>query len=217
LQAGISNGGLELGFTELLSTSSNVVLEFTATAETASIILTVFGDGAQASFDNISVQKLEPIPMTTAVLVKMGVGSDELLGSDKTKNVLSVSDASSVPIYFRGDTTITNSKIISSTDYTKYSEITGVWDAGEYHLKLVQISEDGTQFRVGNKRYSSEGVAIDSTIVWSSWTTYDGSFDPLTYLRFGYSITVPIGIKMFQQWDELVDDAVLIKYVEKNL
>ena len=54
-------------------------------------------------------------------------------------------------------------------------------------------------------------VAIDANIVWRSWANYDGSMNPLTHLRFGYNLTVPIGFLQVQLWNKSASDAEILK------
>ena len=53
-------------------------------------------------------------------------------------------------------------------------------------------------------------VAIDANIVWGSWVAYDGSMNPLTHLRFGYVLTVPIGFLQTQLWNKSASDAEIL-------
>lgn len=166
--------------------------------------------------DNISIQKLEPIPMTTAVLLKMGVGSDDL-GTNEYHNLTDVRGDGTFSRFGKDGTDVPSAHV--AYDLTTYSGIfdaTG-WTSGEYHLKIVQVSEDGLTFRVGNKRYTSAGVAIDTDIVYSAWAAYDGSFDPEDYIRFGYDITVPFGLKAFAQFNVLATDEDITKLMEDSL
>jgi hypothetical protein len=69
-------------------------------------------------------------------------------------------------------------------------------------LKIVETNTSGDEFRVGNKSYTEDMIAIDTNIVWSSWWPYDGSFNPETYLKLAYGSTVPLWFKQIQVWSE---------------
>jgi len=154
-----------------------------------------------------SIQKLLPSRCTVAALVKMGVGSAEL-ASGQSSITLSVN--SGAVLYVKD---LAGSKIIgNSSDSTNYPALNGTWSANEYHLKIVQTNSAGTKFRVGNKR-----LTIDSAIQWSAWSTYDGSFNPLTHLRAAFNGTVPMHLKNIQTWDRPVPDATITDWAEARL
>jgi hypothetical protein len=67
------------------------------------------------------------------------------------------------------------------------------WNRNEIHARYVQTNPASPlQWRVGYRRYTAAMVAIDAAIVWSSWVAYDGSMNPLDYLRSFYNNTTPI-------------------------
>ena len=51
---------------------------------------------------------------------------------------------------------------------------------------------------MGYQRFTSSMVEITAGIQWShpgaesTWAVFDGSFNPLTYLRFGLNLSVPV-------------------------
>ena len=85
-----------------------------------------------------------------------------------------------------------------SYDGVNVTSQSGTWSANEIHRRYVQTSSDGTKLRVGYQRYTSAMVEITSGIQWSNtgaestWATFDGSFNPLSYLRLGMNLTVQI-------------------------
>jgi hypothetical protein len=173
------------------------------TAESANTLLGVFArtNGTDFVIKLNSVQKLNPATMTAAALVTMGVGSDELGGFTRlinpgSPNFLYVQDDHFVAVSYDG---------------TSYALIGGTeWDRGEQHLKLVQTNTDGSQFRVGNQR-----IDIDSEIQWSSWTTFDGSFDPTEYLRFALNNTVPLWLKGWALYKRSLSDTEIAKVLKE--
>jgi hypothetical protein len=137
---------------------------------------------------------------TCAALVTMGVGSSEMVAGS-THNVMSVNNTRASILYYHDF--LGSPRIVRAYDgETLSGVISGSWDRKEIHLKVVETNTNGTQFRVGNKRYTEDMVAIDSNMVWSAWTTYDGSFNPETYLKLAYGSTVPLWFKQIQVWSE---------------
>lgn len=161
---------------------------------------------------SVTWQKLNPATITLAAIVTMGVGSDELALSQR-ELLLSQNDAGRSSIYLErfpgGD-----SKIIQSFDGTTAISLTAnnePWSRNERHIKVVQMNITGTQFRAGNLR-----IGIDSSIQWSSWAAFDGSFDPLTYLRYMLNNTVPMWMRQVQLWSAgEVAEAEILKLAER--
>lgn len=160
------------------------------------------------SFRNLSIQKLAPTPMTTAVLVKMVVASGVVDGS-----IYSVNDVTTGMLYSQG----TISRILRAGDGTNTTVYVKTWAAGVYQLLLMQVSTDGTQLRIGYRIYDSDGVPIDADIVWRPWLSYDGSFDPVDYGRFGLNTNMPFGLLQFQQWNKLATNEEILGLVTKVL
>lgn len=154
----------------------------------------------------LSAQKLNPAVGTIAALVKMGVGSDELIGDTVQKNIASVNDSAiEAMIMSRGAPSDPDSKIVTAYDGATFNAIAQSWSRGETHLKIVQYN--GTQFRLGSFRYG-----VDSPIQWSSLVAFDGSFNPLDYLRLAFNGTVPLYFQQLQVWSESdVADAEILK------
>lgn len=149
--------------------------------------------------------------LTLAALVTMGVGSDELANDTAVRSVLTpINSTLNTLYYFKGGDG--RSTIVGSTDGTTFLEsVSTPWARNERHLKIVQTNTAGTQFRVGNLR-----IGIDSSIQWSSWAAFDGSFDPLTYLRYMLNTTVPMWMRQVQLWsDGEVADSEILKLAER--
>lgn len=143
-----------------------------------------------AVIDNISIQLLLPAVCTTMAEHYMGVGSADFTSN---KSLLSANSSELSVIYLSHDA------IAKSYDQTAGIGVFGIsWSANEIHRRYVQTSSDGTKYRVGYQRFSSAMVEITSGIQWShtgaesTWATFDGSFNPLTYLRLCLNVTVPI-------------------------
>ena len=144
---------------------------------------------------------------TATALVWMGVGSGEmpatsdlihfLICNESIQNMLFASNAAGV------------NRIVRGGDGTNLTFLAQAWNRGEIHLKVVQTNAAGTQFRVGNRRYTSAMVPIDA-LTWGAWVNYDGSMQPLTHLRFGYNSTVPLGFLQTQTWAKSCTDAEIL-------
>ena len=101
-------------------------------------------------------------------------------------------------LYFKRETS-GDYRSVSSYDGANWAHISNKsWSANEIHRRYVQTSSDGTKFRVGYQRYTSAIVEITSGIQWShtgaesTWAAFDGSFNPLSWLRLCLNVTVPI-------------------------
>jgi hypothetical protein len=130
----------------------------------------------------------EPATCTVAAEVTMGVGSEDLGSDSYYNNATCRNDHIWSTDFGYGKGGSGAPVIVTSYDKTNVRNISSInWSRNERHIKLVQTNADGTQFRVGNKR-----IGIDEAIQWSSWTSFDGSFNPLTALRLAYGTTVPI-------------------------
>lgn len=158
-----------------------------------------------------SVQALNPAVVTASALVTMGVGSDELVGDSVSKRLLGIQDGSGNLLFYRGDNVEADSQIVHSTDGVAFPGMAGTWARGEIHRKVVQTNEAGTQFRVGNQRLNADGSEIDSDILWSSYVAFDGSFDPLDFLRVALGHTVPLWIRAINVWDKVATDDEIIQ------
>jgi hypothetical protein len=197
-------GGIGLGISSVqdviyaFEESKIITFDFTAISSSTTLIVRANGAPLMTGWvDNISVQRLssplmqcfekangESATCTAAAEVTMGVGSGDLTVSNLP--ILSFADSFYYNKLYIGDTT--TRQIVRANDGPNNTAFTGTgWNRNERHIKIVQTNADGTQFRVGNKR-----IGIDEAIQWSSWTSFDGSFNPLTALRLAYGTTVPI-------------------------
>ena len=163
----------------------------------------------------LSVQKLNPAVCTATALVKMGVGSGEL--STSTTIDLLICDDATLGLISARKSSSGDEYLATSSDNTRLPYILGTWDRNEIHAKTVRVSADGTQFQVGNKRYSEDGAEIDTAIQWSSLVAFDGSFDPEEYLRLFLNNTVPIGLIALEVWNKSASDDEILKYIEREL
>lgn len=197
-----------------LTSASNIgVLPAEGTSTYNAIRVITSNDGVTVRIN--SVQKLNPAITTCAALVTMGVGSGELSNGTSIP-VGSCNNSSHGGIYARKESSgIENS--VGAWDGTTYLTKTGTWNRGEIHLKVVQTGVTGEYFRVGNKRYTSAGEEIDSTIQWSSWTAFDGSFDPLDYLRIALNNTVPMWLKGLEVWDKAATETEILKRLSREV
>lgn len=126
---------------------------------------------------------------TVAAVVTMGVGSGDLPSGLAVSHV-GCRDTTYNDVLFSYDNGAGAQRLVRSSDAVNQATYVGDgWSRNERHIKIVQTNAAASQFRVGNQR-----VGIDSAIQWGSWETYDGSFNPLTYLRAAYGNTVPLWI-----------------------
>ena len=166
---------------------------------------------AGVTFSNLSVQKLETATLTLAAIVTMGVGSGELVGDTTSRNILSCAGTVVNPLYFRGETVEITSRISAASDGASSLRVENTWQRGDIHIKLVQTNSTGTQYRVGNLQ-----IGIDSSVQWSAWANFDGSFNPVTYLRFMVINSVPMWMRQVQLWsDGEVDESEILKLAER--
>lgn len=150
------------------------------------------------SFDNISIQKLLPATCTVLAEAAMGVGSGELPISTNV-DCVGAKDSTSNLIYAQIGSDASK-RIVRSYDGTTGLQIIQTWDRNEVHKRAVQANASG--FRVGYRRFESDGVTPISDWVWSAYSAFDGSFDPLDYLRVAYGSTVPMHFRSLSLWDD---------------
>jgi hypothetical protein len=147
----------------------------------------------------VSVQKLNPAECTVLSEMYMGVGSAELPRTTSQINSITCKNTADSLLSFRGDATLGQERISVSTDSVNFVALIGNWSRDEVHKRAAQ--SNGTQFRVGYRRYESDGITPISDWVWSTYSAFDGSFDPLEYLRFGYLNTVPMWLRKCVIWN----------------
>ena len=163
------------------------------------------GSTGTTNITSISIQRLLPAVCTVMAETYMGVGSGDFTSN---KSLLSANSSELSVIYFAHDS------IAKSYDQTAGTGVFGMsWSANEIHRRYVQTSSDGTKYRVGYQRYTSAMMEITSGIQWShtgvesTWAAFDGSFNPLTYLRLGLNLSVPIWGRKLLISDKTLTDA----------
>ena len=180
-----------------------------ATASVASTAATIAGNGLAIPLDARMTAALSAGGrFTAAALCWMGAGSAELPAAIEYYTVLAQRD-DIVDRLLGFSTNLADRRIVVSRDGTTTASTVATWARGEIHLKVAQTNTIGTQFRVGNRRYTSAMVPIDA-LTWGEWTNYDGSMNPLTHLRFGYTSTVPIGFLQTQAWNKSCTDTEIL-------
>jgi len=180
-----------------------------ATTSVTSTAATSGGNGLAIPLNAAMTAALSGGAFTAAALCWMGVGTPSVV----TTSFLTVRNAINDLQYALSSDV--SSKIVRAYDGTTAANVDNInihtpWSRGEIHLRAVQTNAAKTQFRVGYRRYTSTMVAIDANIVWGSWVAYDGSMNPLTHLRFGYVLTVPIGFLQTQLWNKSASDAEIL-------
>jgi len=149
---------------------------------------------------------------TAAALCWMGAGSAELpAGVDTYISSFSVRNNvfDLLTTNKNGSDVFYHCRAYDGTTGAVYPDGGATWSRGEIHLKVVQTNALGTQFRVGNRRYTSAMVPINA-LTWGAWANYDGSMNPLTHLRFGYNSTVPLGFLQTQVWNKSCTDTEIL-------
>ncbi len=185
-------GSLKL-LNPLIAISGNVSTVYTATT---SYIQIYRNSGVTDVTFKLSVQNLLPATCTVMTEMYMGVGSDEI-PTGTTVNAVTATNAYAGLLYCRDSSG--NKDIARAYDgSTAISPVRTSWDRDEVHQRVVQANSSG--FRVGYRRFESDGTTSISAWVWSSYATFDGSFDPLEYLRFGYLNTVPMWLRKSYMW-----------------
>jgi len=175
-------------------------ISVTSTASTSG------GNGLAIPLNAAMTAALSGGAFTAAALCWMGVGSGEL-PTAFYGNVLTSRDS----LHDLKFSNVSGTPQIGNSDGANTSVINATWDRGSMLLSIVQINSAKTQKRPGCRRYTPAMVAIDANIVWGSWAAYDGSMNPLTHLRFGYNLTVPIGFLQTQLWGKSASEAEILK------
>lgn len=179
---------------------------------------TVGGNGA--SFDtsgdtskSLSLQQaLEGAP-TIAPLIEMGVSSSELADGDLF-NVLTADGTASHGLYYGCDAT---GPYIATTDGAMIIKEYTSWDRGSY-LILGMIAPTSSTFKLLWQRFDSDGLAVDTSLQYSSAETYDGSLDPDTRLTIFVDNTAPIGIVALEIFNEpMGEDDTTKRLISKML
>lgn len=144
--------------------------------------------------------------MTLATRVRMGVGSGDLANGTSLTTLTPRADTG--PFYTRKGSGGENI-IVAGTDGTSFiTTLQTVWPRNVVFRSFAQVNTAGTQFRVG---YMIEGA--HTTIQWSAWSAFDGSFNPSTLYRLmlGYNNAYPMWFNKITAWKEQVSDARILE------
>lgn len=150
-------------------------------------------------------------PMTLAWRGVMGAGSADLPNST-FPNILRPGDASAAPIMYYEKSAGGTERALVVADGVQSASINAAWLRNEGSIKVAQINAAGTQLRAGVYR-----VGIDTSITWSNWSNFDGSFNPTTLYKlvFGFSNIYPLWHDTIAIWNKQIDDATLLKEMLK--
>jgi len=158
-----------------------------------------------ASIDNISVQRIQPQPITLATRVRMGVGSGDLPNSS-VLNILAPDDVAGRLLTVQKD----GSGVLTASlnDGTNTATVPlAAWARGAVLDFFPQVLTSATQMRVGYR------VSSAAEITWGTAATYDGSFGPdavLLRLMNGYVNAYPQWFSKITAWKQQVSDDVLL-------
>lgn len=144
-------------------------------------------------------------PLTLATRVRMGVGSADL---PNNSNLSIVSCAGVDSISTARIDSVGNAVVHRSYDGATNINRTASWPRNSIIDRVTQVNTAGTHFRIG---YMIEGT--NTTIQWSSWQVYDGSFNPSTlyHLMLGYNNPYPMWFNKIAVWNKQVDDAAILE------
>ena len=161
--------------------------------------------GMTVKISFISIQRIQPQPLTIATRVRMGVGSGDLPNSSNLSiaSCLGADSISTARIDSVGNAVV-HRAYDGSTDINR----AGAWPRNAIINRVTQVNTEGTQFRVG---YMIEGT--HTTIQWGSWTNYDSSFNPSTLYRLmlGYNNAYPMWFSRITAWKEQVSDERILE------
>jgi hypothetical protein len=164
-------------------------------------------------FDNISIQRIQPQPMTLATRVRMGVGSGDLPNGTSVSCLTPLTDPS-VLQYARKSGDGASLYIAATSDISSYVYPTQTaWPRNSIVRRVTQVNAAGTHFRVG---YMIEGTHSD--IQWShtgdssTWVAFDGSFNPSTLYRLmlGYNNAYPQWYNKIAVFNKQASDAEIL-------
>jgi len=160
---------------------------------TVSTVGTTTGNGLSVELDTSITDCLSGVN-TVAARITCGASSAEITAPH---NILTVNDVAAGLLYLDASGTL------KSTDGTNTAtvSIAGGFARGDALLCFEQANSAGTQFRVG---YEKNGAG---TITWGSWATFDGSFNPGTYLRANLNNAAPSRVSGFDVSSLSLDDA----------
>lgn len=165
------------------------------------------GAAVACSIRDVSVQCIQPQPLTLATRIKMGVGSGDLPNNVNLAQI-TANSATVQNLLFTYTTTAT--RLAGSRDGTTTINMGAgaSWPRNSIIILFLQVNTSGTQFRVG---YIIEGT--HTVIQWSAWSAYDGSFDPSTLYRLmiGYNNAYQMWLNKLAVWKRQVSDAELLE------
>lgn len=153
-------------------------------------------------------QALTGAPLTLATRVRMGVGSGDI-GGFTAGGVVAHNTSIAQLLYYQGlDGDTGTDRVAMSFDGTNYASITQAWPRNSVIRRFTQVNTAGTQFRVG---YMIEGT--HTTIQWSAWVNFDGSFNPSTLysLMLGFNNAYPMWLNKITAWKKQVTDAEILE------
>jgi len=176
-------------------TISSYVMPYAATGvgETAAIASTAAtsaGAGLSVA-DNAEITAALGGVFTAVVLVKMLESSAEVTADS---NLLAVNNNITGGIYMAAGGVLKASDGVNTCTVT----VAGGWANGEQIFIPWWINGAGTNQQIGYKKSS------ETAITWGTAAAYDGSVNPGTHLRYGYTIDKPIGIIQSQLWNKSV-------------
>lgn len=175
------------------------VVAGTAVASTAA---TSAGNGLAIPMDSRMTAALGGI-FTAAAIVNMRASSAEVTADT---NILAVNNNVTGGIYMAA------SGILKAFDGTNTATVTVTdgWERDDEILIVWWINGAGINQQIGYKK------KVDSTITWGAAASYDGSVNPGTHLRYGYTIDKPIGLIHSHLWNKSVaTDAEILALIER--
>lgn len=163
----------------------------------------IAGVACECYIDNISVQRIQPSPMTLATRVRMGV----LYNETNVSNFSIIDPSGAVWLQRFGDGNVAY-PVRAYDGTTPVSAPSLAWPRNSIINRVTQVNTAGTQFRVG---YMIEGT--HTAIQWGSWVAFDGSFNPSTLYRLllGYNNAYPMWYNKIAVWKEQVSDERILE------
>lgn len=139
-------------------------------------------------------------PLTLATRVRMGVGSADVVSAGGIVNCMA---SASMDVQY-----INAVSVVKSNCGPTAAAIAVSFPRSTIIRRVTQVNTAGTQFRVG---YMIEGT--HTTIQWSPWEAYDGSFNPSTLYRLmlGYNNKYPMGYNKIAAWNKQMDDEAILE------
>ena len=164
----------------------------------------------------LSIQRIQPKPMTLAWRGVMGVGSGDYPQTTYSNPAYvsgkaQVDDILAALCRNDGNQQIVRSRNINSTYVANGDYIE--WDRNTAAIIFVQVSSDGLRIRAG---YYIIGVSTN--VWWSIWSGYTGGTtgpSTLYKLLLGYGNTYPLWHDTIALWNKQIDDATLLKEMLK--